>query len=586
MTPVLCLLPRLLRASPVRHRLSLAGLLATALLLLLLLLGLAAPARAQAPAYGAPDSGQSLQQLQRRGLPPPPRPRPALTVPANPEEKVLPGGATVALVGLQLSGHTVLDTATLLTLAGDYKARPLDYAGLRAIADRIAAHYRASGYPFATVLLPPQDLSSGVLQLQVVEGRYGKVVATDGQGRAHPAAGRWLQGLREGEVIAIAPLQRAVQLLDDLPGVDVAPVVRPGQAVGTGDVAVQVRQARSVEGELSVSNHGNRYTGYGMVQGAVDFNSVALFGDQVSLRGVGSDKGLFMGALAYSAPVGASGTRAQLSVSSTRYQLAREFAALEATGTAHTLAVGFNHALLRSRLANVTAGVSVQARALHDQQLAGANDWRKRSQAAVLSLGFDRTDGVLGGGITYGSLAVTAGKLTLDADNPDAGHTRGAYRKVSLDIARQQALFNTAGGGLSLVARVSLQSANRNLDSSEQIRLGGPTGVRAFPTGEAGGDSGLLTQLELRWQMGLLSGQLTPFLFYDQGKVRYSVNPSSPDELNTRSIAGGGGGLRWEHGALSAEAAMAWQTQGGPAQSDPSTEGKSRVWLGLKWRPQ
>ena len=43
------------------------------------------------------------------------------------------------------------------------------------------------------------------------------------------------------------------------------------------------------------------------------------------------------------------------------------------------------------------------------------------------------------------------------------------------------------------------QFSNKNLDSSEQLSLGGITGVRAYPSGEASGDQGykLTTELQI-----------------------------------------------------------------------------------------
>ena len=53
---------------------------------------------------------------------------------------------------------------------------------------------------------------------------------------------------------------------------------------------------------------------------------------------------------------------------------------------------------------------------------------------------------------------------------------------------------------LSLYAAFNGQVASKNLDNSEKMGLGGPAGVRAYPTGEAYGDQGYILNLEARAQ--------------------------------------------------------------------------------------
>ena len=80
------------------------------------------------------------------------------------------------------------------------------------------------------------------------------------------------------------------------------------------------------------------------------------------------------------------------------------------------------------------------------------------------------------------------------------------------------------------------QLANRNLDSSEQFYLGGADAVRAYPQGEAGGDSGYQATAELRYQTPVKGMSMT--LFADVGEVlpRKDGDTSDPH----RRLAGWG----------------------------------------------
>ena len=81
------------------------------------------------------------------------------------------------------------------------------------------------------------------------------------------------------------------------------------------------------------------------------------------------------------------------------------------------------------------------------------------------------------------------------------------------------------------------------------MSLGGATGVRAYPSSEASGDIGLVSQLELRHQ---LTANLETKLFYDFGYIQQykktyadwnSANAGMP---NCYELQGVGLGLQWQ----------------------------------------
>jgi hemolysin activation/secretion protein len=80
-------------------------------------------------------------------------------------------------------------------------------------------------------------LEDGVLTLQIIEGRYGKITA---QGAFSEQTQRYLAPLVPGAVIESSTLERTTLLLADLPGIKIAPLMRPGDEIGTGDLVVEV----------------------------------------------------------------------------------------------------------------------------------------------------------------------------------------------------------------------------------------------------------------------------------------------------------------------------------------------------------
>lgn len=146
-----------------------------------------------------------------------------------------------------------------------------------------------------------------------------------------------------------------------------------------------------------------------------------------------------------------------------------------------------------------------------------------------------------------------------------------------------------------LRARLLGQWTDRNLDSSQQFALGGPTGVRGYPANEAAGDSGALIQLELHralpWDA---AGKLGGFAFIDHGSVRQhhaawglvSLSGSAP---NRYALSAAGLGLAWSAGrGFSADLSLAQPLGSNPGGMDGHNQDGSRrrhqTWFNLRQR--
>lgn len=513
-----------------------------------------------AHAQVAPDAGRALQQEQ----PPlqPPRPSAPLTITSPMPTKPAPGGMTVTLKTVAFHGNTVFTEAELTAAVADAIGRPLDLAGLWEVANLVSEHYRRAGYPFARAYLAPQPVSDGRLQVEVVEGKYGRI-QPEGDEDLFAGTQRFLASLQPGGVIESRALERATLLLNDQPGIKAVPVIRPGQELGTGDLNVRVTRERTVSGEVGLDNHGNRYNGEYRARLDLQADSPFLFGDQVQFHGLLTDEHLWLGSLSYSLPLGASGLRGQVGYAHTYYELGKQFAVLDATGTAKVTTAGLSYPLLRSQRANATVALNYQHKDLEDRKGATGTTDDKYSDSLPLGLQFDFRDSLGSGAVTFGTATWTPGRLHLDSNQKAIDQTtarkNGDFSKFNLDVARLQAL----PAGFTGYGRLSGQWADGNLDSSEGFGLGGPNGVRAYPVGEGYGDKGWLAQVELRYTLGAFA----PYAFYDAGGVRINAKPWTAAS-NQRNIAGAGLGVRFQQGPWNGNIAVAWRTEGGRAQSD------------------
>lgn len=525
-------------------------------------------------AQTAPDAGRLLQE-QSRQLPQLPK-TPDFHIQAPSTQRVAPGGPQVLLNAVQFEGNSALASAALQACLGtDVLGKSHDLAGLQDVADKVSACYWAAGYPFARAFVPAQNMQDGALRLQIVEGRYGQVRIV-GDEKAQSAAA-YLAPLKSGEVITNAPLERATLLMSDLPGYWLQPVMQPGEAEGTGDLLLNMQSNVPVTGQVGADNMGNRYTGMYRARLDLQINSPLGAGDQINLNGVKSNGHMTFGTLGYSLPVGGDGLRLTASVAKSEYQLGDKFASANAHGTADVASAGMAYALLRSRDQNFNLSAQLQQKRMHD--LKDGLDNRKNSTVLPITLGFDRRDDWLGGGVMYGSLGYVSGKLKLDTDlaatDAETAHTAGYFSKWTLDVVRKQSLPDGLEGNVRLAGQMS----NKNLDSSEKFGLGGAFGVRAYPTGEALGDRGWLVQAELRGQWD----EFSPYAFVDAGAVKAVNQPWDPSATNLRKLMGSGVGVRTSQGDWSVDASLAWRMQGGVPQSDPADR-KPRMWVSLSYK--
>lgn len=487
------------------------------------------------------------------------------------------GGAQTEVRGMEFVGNLVLDTATLqVCLGADVLGQLYDLAGLQGLAQRVSDCYRERGYPFARAFVPAQQMQDGVLRLQVVEGRYGRIAVNE------PQAQRFLSMLQPGAPIEAASLERTALLLADLPGVDVKQVLQPGEHEGTGDLLVDVQRLGSVYGRVALDNGGSPYTGSQRLRAEAALGSVLLLGDQFSLNAMTSNGHMHFGKLDYAFPLDGQGLRGQVSTARSQYRLGGSFASINMRGTADVWSAGLTQSLLRSRASNLSLSMQLQHKYMHDTSEAGNSDHVKRSQQFQVSLNFDQRDQDFSETVSYGSLSLMGGRLSLDEDllttDAASARTSGGFSKLGLDMARQQRMGGSGASRLTGYARFVGQWTPVNLDSSEKFSLGGPGGVRAYPVGEGVGDRGWMTQFELRghWQFW------SPYLFVDVGQVQLNAQPWSNDE-NQRSLAGTGLGLRVEQGVVVADVAFAWRFHGGVPQSDERSR-QPRMWLSVTAR--
>lgn len=498
---------RPLNTRPLKMRLALATCL---------LSGLAVPAHAQS---APPSAGSILQQV----APPaalPVAPGPAITI-APPGQQALPANVYVTVSSAEISGNTLIPTATLQKLLAPVRGR-VTLGALQAAVGKITAAYQARGYLLAYAYLPPQSISNGIVRVGVVEPRYDQVIVV-GHSRLRPGVATATMGVKQGEPVTEQDLNRGLLLLDQTPGVlHVAGVLIPGASPGTTSLRLVPQDEPLLSGDISESDYGSHDTGSYLTSAAVSANDPFGYGSSLSVNGLLSNMGeLSAGGAQATSPNLFDGVRAGLYLSSTDYRLGSSFAALGEVGRA-TLFGG-----------DITAPILLAARYALNLRLDASNEWLAQSTRSVastsrqsipserLSASGAYADGFAGVtsanlSLTHGDVAI--GPLTAKLDDAAGAKTAGGFDIVQLQLQRQQDLSH----GFTFVADFSGQLADKDLDSSQKFYLGGPYGVLSYPVGDGGGDDGYLLTGKLSHTLPVphLPGLLSASLLAQTGTVR------------------------------------------------------------------
>lgn len=405
-----------------------------------------------------------------------------------------------------IGGEGIATEAELQEIVRSSIGREVDIAELQQIASQVTNYLRVKkGYLLAMAYLPKQDITGGVITIAIVSGRIDGKVKIRIREPARISASL-LEGIASRAVPAESParmeqIERAVLLIKDLPGMDARAFLEQGTKPGTAGVVIDAAETSVFRGSLSVDNFGDHYTGANRATGQISVNDPFGLGDQLKLSYTYTER-LNNFHAAYSLPVWDTGFTWNAAYSGFNYELGQELADLNSKGWASSFSTGIGYPLIRTRNKSVWANAGFESLALSDETFGAKTTDRKLlvGTGSVSGLFLDRFQG---GGLSSAFVVFTGGNVDLsglssykESDQAGAG-TEGSFWRGNYNIARLQRLVRQ----VSLYGNLRGQLASGNLDSSQKFILGGPSGIRAYPVGEASGDEGHILTLEARYDL-------------------------------------------------------------------------------------
>ena len=486
----------------------------------LLSIGVSAPTAWAQPAPNAGALQRELDlQLQRELTVPERRP----SKPERQQELEVTGDK-LSVAAFKYQGNTLVSREELDGVVAPWLNKPISFQELQGVTGAIQNFYAERGR-IAQASFPPQEVENGVVVIAILEGRMGKVDITSNNGSTRfssvKAQDFFEDSAKSNEFIDTRPLGRGLLLLNEVPGVSATATFERGALPGTSDFKIGLSETSFFSGQAALSNYGASSTGIGQAVAALAFNNLSGVGDQVNVNLIES-LGSSYAVASYNRPLGANGLKLGAQASYLYYQTLSSWSDTQTQGTANSFSTFLNYALVRTASASTNIKLNVEQRNYNNMQ-AGFTISDYQINAASLGMNgnvFGGEQSLLSYGLTYTLGQLNINDLLQGLQDQTGPRTAGAYSKVSFNLSHKQDLSVLPAA--TWTNSVYGQFATKNLNSSEQIYLGGPYGVRAYPVTQGGGSQGAIFSSDLtykiydNWQVGG---------FFDIGLVQQFVNP-------------------------------------------------------------
>lgn len=506
----------------------------------------------------------------------------------TPEEETpslnIPESEKVLVKDFIIDGQDVYPEDRLKALLADKKGKKLSFKDIQEGADRITRYFREKGYIVAKTYIPPQDVTAGVVHYRVEIGRFDRPAITNKTNIRDSAIEKQAQAVKEGEYVTRDKLERAVWLVSDMAGADARVALSKGSQPGTVKLDMTVEPYVGKHGLISADNYGSRAMGYNEYSLDYDFWNPARNGDHLMASISTTGRHMFNWGANYMTPLAKDGLKLTVGYNVFSYDMGDEWAMYKGVGTSRVTSLGLDYAIRRSRRHNLYTGIRFEHSEIKDEYRAfDATYGDKNGNALVFSLYGDDQDTA---GMTDWRVDWKLGHINNKAFHSDnlyarwmAGDpdTNGDYSKIRGRIERHQNINNRSYLLLSAYG----QYAFTPLDSSEHFSLGGPYGVKAYPTSEGSGDSGYITRAEYRWLIPVEAHdqQLQLAFYAEHGGVWIDRNGGNSGSKNHRNLQGVGVGIiwqRWQDWFIRAD--YAWKLGGEDPVSDTS-HNNGRFWI-------
>jgi hemolysin activation/secretion protein len=465
-------------------------------------------------------------------LPPPSALPPPPTAPAAPKGStvILPDLKGVAFVagpgplpktpgapGISVGGIAVLERPGFVDEIKPFLGKPLTFDQLNDITQRVIAFYRANDRPLVDVVVPEQDVSTGVVRILVTEFRVG-AIKVEGN--------RWFTSdqvaaaftLKPGDTIDANALLGELDVANANPFRHVDLVYQPGTQAGTTNLVLQTQDRLPLHVYAGYDNDGQRVLGRDRWTTGFTWGDAFWADQQLSYQLTTSDNFWHHRSAPPGEPDGPSNLAHSLSWSAPlpwgdrlsifglyEEEVPKVGASFGLTGVNGQASLRYTRPLPRTQSFTQAVEIGYDFKTTNNNlDFGGTAVSQNATEIDQFPLGYSAnlTD-------PYGSTSLTTtlywspGGIT--AGNTDAAFQPGTGQSGRADARAEYLYFR---GELDRLTRLPLdaswavrfigQVTDRNLLDTEQVSVGGADLLRGYDPNTINGDQGVVLSNELR----------------------------------------------------------------------------------------
>ncbi|MFN3355184.1 MAG: ShlB/FhaC/HecB family hemolysin secretion/activation protein, partial [Pseudomonas sp.] len=204
---------------------------------------------------------------------------------AKPEAPATPADTRCfPIQDIELKGADSLSAADRTRLLKPYIGQCLGVTQLNELLKVITDYYIAKGRVTSRAYLPQQDLSSGHLQVLVVEGKLEGIKGAQGSTVTDRELAMAFPG-KVGEALNLREVEQLVDQLSRLPSKQAQMELTPGTQIGGSEVLVKNQPQKPWRASLSRNNDGQKSTGEQQWGAGLEWDSPLGLADQLIVRG-------------------------------------------------------------------------------------------------------------------------------------------------------------------------------------------------------------------------------------------------------------------------------------------------------------
>jgi len=409
----------------------------------------------------------------------------------------------VSIQEYRVRGNSVLAAREIEQAVMPYLGPGRTLADVEAARDALQAAYQQRGYQSVYVDLPEQQVSGGVVVLQVTQTRVGTVNVVGARHHDPARLRAAVPALATGQVPDFRRAQDQLAALNRTARRQVVPLVKPGATEGTMDVDLKVEDTAPWRASLTVNNDHSVDTTRLRSILSVGHDNLWQREHSASLTWFAAPEDVDEASVwsgSYRLPLG--GPDWQLEVAGYRSDSnVVSSGTTQVTGKGHAVGLKLSHTLPQAGAwwHQWTLGVDFKDMDEAVALTGMASDFAPLKYAPVTLAysGFrqgERHQLALGLQAVFGARSVLGYGSGADAFDWKRAYADASFFVLKADVSDTYSLAS----GAQWYARVSAQLTDQPLVSGEQFAAGGMYTTRGYRSAEAIGDYGAMFTLEWR----------------------------------------------------------------------------------------